>query len=86
MSRPGFLNKVPGQGIFRGQQIYLLSWLYFVRCLLLPFFARIWGEGELFHGPALGDPLEKSETDSKGGPFLEITMFLGRKIDKIGTD
>ena len=30
--------------------------------------------------------LEKSETDSKGRPFLKITMFLGRKIDKAGTD
>ena len=29
-------------------------------------------------------PLEKSGTDSKGRFFLEITLFLGRKIDKPG--
>ena len=41
MSRSGFLNKVPGQGIFfgGGKQVDLLSWLCFFKCLLLPFFA-----------------------------------------------
>ena len=40
----------------------------------------------LCHGPILGDPLEKSETDSKEYLFLELTMFLRQKINKIGTD
>ena len=38
MSRSRFFNKVSGQSIFRGQQVDLLSWLCFVRCLLLSFF------------------------------------------------
>ena len=41
----------------------------------------------LCHGRTLEDPLEKSESDSKGKSiFLEIIMFLKQKIDKIGTD
>ena len=88
----GFFNKVSGQSIFRGQQVDLLSWFCFVRCLLLPFFAfflhcrQYLEKGALCHGPTLEDPLEKSETDSKGRPFLQITMFLGQKINKTGTD
>ena len=39
MSRSWFLNKVPGQSIFKGQEIDFLSWSYFFRCLLLSFFA-----------------------------------------------
>ena len=44
------------------------------------------GKGKSCHGPTLGDPLEKSETDTKGRPFFKDHMFLGQKIDKTGTD
>ena len=38
ITRSGFFNKVPGQSFFMGQQIYLWSWLCFVRCIFLIFF------------------------------------------------
>ena len=95
MSRPGFLNKVHGQSIFRGQQVYLLSWLCFVKCLLLPYFLpsfyivviNVFTEREkLCHGPTFGDSLEKSEIDSKGRSFFGDYYILGQKLDKTGTD
>ena len=42
---------------------------------------------EFFNKVPGQDPLQISETDLKGRPiFLEITVFLGQKIDKIWTD
>ena len=87
MSMSGFFKKVPGQSIFRGQQVDFLSWLCFVRCPLLPFFCiflqcshLFMGGGALCHGPTLAEFLQKSETDSKKRSiFLKITMFLEQK-------
>ena len=69
MSRSGFFfNKVSRQSIFWGQQVDLLSWLCFVRYLLLPFFAfflhssQLFKGGALCHGLTLANPLQKSET------------------------
>ena len=38
MSRSEFFNKVPGKEFLGEQEVDFLSWLCFVRCLLLPFF------------------------------------------------
>ena len=88
MLKSGFLSKVFGQSIFRGQQVDLLSWLCFVRCLLLAFFAffyivvSIVFRGVMRHGPTL----RKIKDRFNEKTFFEITVFLERKIDKIGTD
>ena len=36
------------------------------------------------HGLSFKDSLEKSETDSRGRSFLEIIMFMGQKLTKLG--
>ena len=85
MSRSRFLNKVSAQGIFRGQQIDLLSWLCFVRCLLLSFlfhcfYAVSYLEGKvLCHGSTLVDLLQKSETDSQKRSYFKRFYNFGTK-------
>ena len=76
-----YFSKVPGQSIFRGQQVDLLSWLCFIRCLLLPFFAFFLHcsqllRGALCHGPTLVSPLQKSETDSKERSIFFRNYFV----------
>ena len=36
------------------------------------------------HGPALGDPLKNQKQIQREDLFLEIAMFLGRKLTKPG--
>ena len=75
MSRLGFFNKVPGQSIFRKQQVDFLSCYVSLDaycCHFLHSFSLqpvIYG-GALCHGPTLGDPLQKSETDAKRRPIV----------------
>ena len=85
MSRSWFFNKVPGQSIFRGQQVDLLHGYVSFDAYCCPFFTVFfivvsYLGGALCHGPILADSLQKSETDSKGRSiFLEITLFMGQK-------
>ena len=64
MSRSGFFNKVPGQSIFRGQQVDLLSWLCLLDaycCHFLHFFYIIvsYLRGHCAMAPLLQKPCEK---------------------------
>ena len=72
MLRLAFPNKVPDKAFLGEQQVDLLSWLCFVRCLLLPFFTSFYiVVSSVFRGkqcaitPLLKTLLEKLETDSK---------------------
>ena len=37
-------------------------------------------------GPTLADPYKNKRRTKREDLFLEITMFLGQKIDKTGTE
>ena len=111
MSRSGFLRTSVGKAFLAGQQVNLFSWLCFVRCLLLPFFAFFFILVSYLKGDCVVAypcrPFAKIKDRFKGKTyffsdyyifgtklgqiqsnyfFLEITMFLEQKIDKIGTD
>ena len=94
MSKSGFFNKVPRQGIFWRQHEYLLSWLCFDRCLLLPFLCFLFTLYSVVYLEEEGivsrsyscRPLTEIRDKFNGRLFLEITMFLGQKIYKTGTD
>ena len=42
--------------------------------------------GALCDGPTLADPYRNKRQTKREDLFLEITMFLGQKIDKTGTE
>ena len=42
--------------------------------------------GALCDGPTLADPYKNKRWTKREDFFLEITMFLGEKIDKTGTE
>ena len=92
MSRPGFFN-IPGQSIFREATsrflvMVMFHWMPIAGIFLHSFYIVVsyLGGGALYYVHTLADPLQKSETESKGRSiFLEITMLLKEKIDKTGT-
>ena len=93
MPRSGFFNKFPEQSIFREKLIDFLQWLCFVRSLLLQFFAFFYivtsdlGESIVSCSRPCRPLAEIKEFRFKGKTyFLEITMFLGQKLNQTGTD
>ena len=94
ISRPGFLNKDLYKAFLGGNKYischdYVLLDAYCCRFLhsFYILVSSVFRErGELCHGPTVEDPLEKSETDSKGKNLFRDYYVLGRKIDKTGID
>ena len=89
-----FFNKIPEQSIFRGATsrsfVMVMFHLILIAVIFCNFFyiavSNVFREG---HWPWLHPwrPLIEIRDRFKGNIFfLEITMFLGLKIDKTGTD
>ena len=88
MSRSGFLVKVPGKSIFRGAISRSLAMAMFRYHFLHYFYIIV---SSAFRGSrAMTLTLEtlwrNQRQFQKENLFLEITMFLGQKVDKTGTD
>ena len=79
----GLFNKVPGKGIFRRATCRSLVMVVSLDAYCYQFFAfflhcsQLFKGGALYHGPTLGDTVEKSETDSKG-----LLCFWDKKLTK----
>ena len=91
MSKSGVLNKVPGQSILRGQQIDLLPWLCFVRCLWLPFLLSfhivISSFGGIVSWPHPCRPLAEIRDRFKGKIYFFRDYYVfGKKFDQIKTN
>ena len=93
MSRPVFLNKFPGQSIFRGATSRSFVMVCLVRCLLLQFFLHCFylvvsslfrRRGNCAMAPPLETPWRNQRQIQREGLILEIIMFRHKNSTKLG--
>ena len=72
----GFLTRFLGKAFLGEQQVDLLSWLCFVRCLLLPYFCIFFHCSQLFRGSIVPWPHPCRTLVKNRKRFKEKTYFF----------